>query len=258
MLLVVARTRARQLDRRAVQQMLAEVAPEPAVGRRLDLISARLLGTPYLVNPLVGSAAEPEVLVATLEGFDCVTFMETALALAWARDAGEFLRLLREIRYAGGEVAWARRHHYTTQWARHHIRRGWLSDLTRGEETVLRRKTLDLVAGLPPLPASFRYFPKRKLGRVKGRLADGDLILFVSTRRGLDVFHTGLLFFDRGCDRGGGRDRLLLRHAARSRGLVVEQGLEEFMKANRMSGFIVLRPREGVSDEPAGRETPRA
>jgi hypothetical protein len=232
---VVARTRIQTSDRRLARRILREAQALPSVGQRLDLISTRLLGSPYLTGPLIGSATEPEVFVATLAGFDCVTFMETALALAWARDVDEFLDLLREIRYAGGEVSWARRLHYATEWARYQVQRGRLRNLARGEGTALKTKTLGVLEGLGPRQASFRFFPKRKLNSISRRVADGDLILFVSTREGLDVFHTGLLFRD--------GERVLLRHAARSRGAVVEQELAEFVRANTMPGFIVLRPK---------------
>ena len=50
----------------------------------------------------------------------------------------------------------------------------------------------------------------------------------------LDVFHCGILFH-----RG---DRIIMRHAARSRGQVVEQDLVGFLGANRMTGVILVRP----------------
>jgi hypothetical protein len=37
---------------------------------------------------------------------------------------------------------------------------------------------------------------------------------------------------------------MLLRHASRSQGRVVEQELEEFLKMNRMAGIVAMRPRE--------------
>jgi hypothetical protein len=224
------------LNHQQAHRLLTAARARPAVGQRLKAISARLLGAPYLVNPLVGSATQPEVFVATLAGFDCVTFIETVLALAWSDDVAEFLDRLREIRYERGQVAWQKRHHYSTEWVRHNIRRGWLRDVTRGADTLSRTKTVDLMPGIRPRTVTFRYFPKRKLKRVSRHLADGDLIFFVSTRPKLDVFHTGLIFRD--------GERVLLRHAARSRGGVVEQELAEFVKANRMPGFIIARPRE--------------
>ena len=59
-------------------------------------------------------------------------------------------------------------------------------------------------------------------------------MFFVSTRKNLDVFHTGIIV------REG--KQLFLRHASRSRDSVVEQDLKEFLKANRMAGVIIVRP----------------
>jgi hypothetical protein len=66
------------------------------------------------------------------------------------------------------------------------------------------------------------------------RLRNGDVISFVSTHKHLDVFHAGIIVRD--------GKRILLRHASRSQGGVVEQELSEFLKANRMAGVIVVRP----------------
>jgi Protein of unknown function (DUF1460) len=60
------------------------------------------------------------------------------------------------------------------------------------------------------------------------------LIFFASTRKHLDVFHAGIIVRD--------RDKVLMRHASRSQGGVVEQELNGFLKANRMTGVIVVRP----------------
>ena len=38
------------------------------------------------------------------------------------------------------------------------------------------------------------------------------------------------------------RDTVLMRHASRSQGLVVEQELSDFLNADRMTGVIVVRP----------------
>jgi cell wall-associated NlpC family hydrolase len=70
--------------------------------------------------------------------------------------------------------------------------------------------------------------------RLAAHLQSGDLIFFASTRRNLDVFHAGIIVRD-------GKS-VLMRHASRSRGSVVEQELGEFLRANRMAGVIVVRP----------------
>jgi hypothetical protein len=61
------------------------------------------------------------------------------------------------------------------------------------------------------------------------------LIFFASIRKHLDIFHCGIIVRD--------DDRILVRHASRSRGAVVEQDLNEFMKANRMAGVLIARPK---------------
>jgi cell wall-associated NlpC family hydrolase len=226
----------RKLNHKLARQIIKEARRLPSVAERMRLISAKFIGAPYFVGPLVGSASEPEEFVATLAGFDCVTYQETVLALAWANDVDEFLNLLRRLRYKNGEVSYAGRLHYSTDWVKANVKRGFLRDLTRGADTLARTKTVDFLKDFKPRAVTFRYFPKRKLGKVSRRFQDGDLIFFASTRQGLDTFHVGLLFRDGG--------RLLMRHAARSRGGVVEQELAEFVQANPMPGFIVARPVE--------------
>lgn len=223
--------------------MLISLQDQPVVGQRLKLITEWLLGCPYLHNPLIGSDTEPEVFVVTLQGFDCVTLVETALALAWAGDVNDFLVLLRQIRYRYGDIAWRQRLHYSTDWMSYHVRSGTFSDLTRGEETRGTTRRLSLLTALPPHTTTVRYFPTQTLQDASRCVADGDIILFVSTRQELDVFHIGMLFRD--------QEDILLRHASRSRGQVVEHTLDEFVHANTMPGFIVARPRERPHPTPA-------
>jgi N-acetylmuramoyl-L-alanine amidase-like len=219
----------------SIETLLA-AAGEGSLGRRIDRLSARLLGRPYLVNPLGGGPRQRETLSDAVNGFDCVTFVESVLALAWARDRRGFRRTLRRLRYRGGRIGWTTRNHYMTGWAKENSARRLLEDLTRGPGTVVRQRKLSVVAGLPARRVRFRCFPNRQLPRLAERLSTGDVALFASTRRDLDVFHTGLLV--------RGPHGLLLRHATRARGAVVEEALASFLEAQRTSGVILLRPRE--------------
>ena len=227
------------LNRKITQQLLQDIRPLATVGERLKFITAQFLGKPYIIGPLIGSDAEPEVFTATYDGFDCVTYLETCLALAWAKKADEVSGLLHAIRYRNGNIAWEDRLHYTTDWSKYHIKRGVFTDITRGEDTLSRTKEINFLKCFAPRTITYRYFPKRKLGKVSKRLQDGDLIYFASTRKGLDTFHVGLLFWV--------NDKLVLRHSAKSKGGVVEQELAEFVKVNTMPGFIVARPKESIA-----------
>jgi hypothetical protein len=223
-------------DVQLVNQLLAATLLQSSIGERIKTISGELMGRPYLVNPLIGSTDQPEVLVTTLSGFDCVTFVESVLAMAYAHRAEDYAEWLREIRYLHGEITWNKRHHYTTDWMRHNIHAGFLSEFVRSSTTSVCTKELNIITGLPERIVSFRYYPKSKLKSLSSFFQDGDIIAFVSTKKGLDVFHVGLLVRD--------GDQVLMRHAARSRGAVVEQPLAEFVEQNRTPGFVIVRPRE--------------
>ena len=218
-----------------IESLLAAAGNGP-LGRRIERVSGSLVGRPYVVGPLGGGPGRPEPLRVSAAGFDCVTFVETVLALAWARNRREFRRMLRRLRYRAGRIGWTTRNHYMTDWARENEAEGLVVNLTRGKGTVARQRTLSVVAGLPARRTRFRCFPKRQVPRLKERLDSGDVVLFASTRRDLDVFHAGLLVRRRG--------ELRLRHATRARGAVVDEPLSAFLAAQRTSGLIVLRPRE--------------
>ncbi len=224
----------RDLDRALVREILADGRHLPALAARMERISRRFVGDPYREGPLVGSRSSREVFTASLEAFDCVTYVENVLALAWAANQRTFVERLRRIRYAGGVIDWEHRNHYMTTWIRNNAREGLVHDRTARRGSVSRSRRLDLVDGIPARTVRVRSIPKRTFLRRLGDVRDGDLAFFGSTRPDLDVFHCGLLF-----GRGG---RIVMRHAARSRGQVVEQDLAEFLGANRMTGVILVRP----------------
>ena len=114
----------RGLNRRRVRQLLSKAQllskgrGGPSVSGRIDILASLFLRYPYKSNPLIGSADSAEVFTASLDAFDCVTFIETVLALARASDVNGFSGWLRRIRYDRGRIEWERRNHYMTDWIR--------------------------------------------------------------------------------------------------------------------------------------------
>ena len=229
-------TRPRGLDLRLARSLLARVKPHRTVAARVEALSALLLGAPYEANGLVGSAETPEVFVAPLDRFDCVTYVESVYALARAADPEGFVEELRKIRYEDGLVEWARRNHYMTDWLRRNGKAGLMWPVAAEGLGVRKEKRLNVVPGLPERKVSLYPVPKSKLRAYAPRLRNGDLLLFVSTKKGLDVFHCGLLVLSGGV--------LKLRHASRSKGRVVEEDLAAFLRANRTAGILASRPQE--------------
>ena len=224
----------RDLDRTLVRQILDDAGSLPKFTFRLEAISRRFVGDPYREGPLVGSKSSREVFTASLEAFDCVTYVENVLALAWASNQRTFIERLRRIRYAGGVIDWAHRNHHMTTWIRNNMREGLVHERPIHDRSVSRSRRLDTVDGIPTRTVRVRSIPKRDFLRRPDDVRDGDLAFFGSTRPNLDVFHCGILFHR--------EERIVMRHAARSRGQVVEQDLAEFLGANRMTGVILVRP----------------
>jgi hypothetical protein len=218
-----------------VRQLLSAAGSSPSLGDRIDVLSGLLLGCPYVDQPLIGGAATPEVFTASLERFDCVTYVETVVALSRVSRAGQFADRLRQIRYRDGAVVWEHRNHYMTTWIQSNTRNGSIRRIPIPAGARRLTRLLDVVPGLPRQRASFACVPKSLVKSLEAQVKTGDLVFFVSTRAHLDVFHTGILV------RAG--DSLRMRHAARSRGVVVEQDFHDFLKRNRMTGVIVVRPR---------------
>src|SRR5262245_57681092 len=164
----------RRLSRRRVERLLSQTKSCRSAGTRIEILSRHFLGQPYKINPLIGSAEIPEVFTVSLDTFDCVTYVETILALSLATSVDEFTQWLRKIRYDGGRVAWEQRNHYMTGWIRSNLRSGAVRRLTpRDVPIVFRSRTLDLLPGLPPVRRRVQCVPKPAIGRLKRHLQTG-------------------------------------------------------------------------------------
>jgi hypothetical protein len=237
----MSETRSRGPGVRRAQPLLSQAKALRSVADRVDFHSRSLLGSPYAAAPLGGSPDALELLSASLDVFDCVTYLETVLALSLSRRAVDFPGWLRRIRYDGGRLEWARRNHYMTGWIRSNVASGVVKRIAGGVRPVLKERTLDAVPGLRRRRSRFSCVPKREIGRLTPRLATGDFVFFASTKARLDVFHCGILVRKEG--------RLVMRHASRSQGGAVEQELADFLKGHRMAGVIVVRPANGPPSE---------
>ena len=158
-----------------------------------------------------------------------------SLREVWKHEAKDFTQWLQRIRYENGRIEWRRRNHYMSGWIRNNTKAGVVRPVSMpAKDTVIRSRVLNLLPGLAAKRVQVKCLPKSNVHRIEPSLETGDLMFFASTRKNLDIFHCGIIVRD--------GQTLSLRHASRSRGLVVEQDLDEFLKANRMAGVIVVRP----------------
>jgi len=211
----------------ALEAGLGGVPPGPA---RALWASGLLLGAPYRLSPLgEGMGQDPDPRFR-LDAFDCVTLVETAVALGHARTLAEARVLLDDIRYHGPPAFERRNHYLEAQWLPANREKGWIEDVTEavaGDLALRAEKRLTpgtwraaerAGATLPGLPPSARplgtfplpLLPLDHLLEVAPRIPPGTLLLVVREDRPwrpYRVTHLGLVV-------EGPRGERRLRHAS--------------------------------------------
>lgn len=231
------------------------------IGAVMGALGTQFLGAPYLEGTL--DAPETERLVVRFDGFDCVTFVETMLALArgvvqqdyrYATFAGH----LEDQRYRNGQVnGYCSRLHYFSEWIAENDGRGTVRDVTAdlgGEalgdtlsfmsthrEAYPRFATNDsLWACIRDMEArlhgeTVHYVPQDRIHEAYDRLQTGDIIAIATDIDGLDVAHTGLVYKQEG--------QVSFLHASLSGHVKVSPDLQRYVQNNeRQIGIVVARP----------------
>jgi len=233
-------------------------------GELVAAVGGRFLGSSYREGTLGRTDDEP--LIVNLREFDCVTFVETALALARTirhRDPvpARFRRELENLRYRGGvRSGYASRLHYFSEWMSDNAKKGLIDILTDSlggrriskPVTFLSRHgpcadgtvsdaTVRLIRGIEHrLTAdSLCVIPASALASVSGSIRDGDIIAFATSLPGLDVGHTGIAVRDK-----KGAVHLLHASEKERRVVLTRQTLAEYLASHRRdTGILIARPR---------------
>ena len=94
--------------------LFASRVPAQQLPARIESISAGLLGRPYQLDPL-GEGEQGRIdrdPLIRFDVFDCLTYVETVLAMARARDATDIATQLSKIRYRDAVIGYATRNHF--------------------------------------------------------------------------------------------------------------------------------------------------
>jgi len=218
----------------------------PATGpARAVWASGELVGARYQLSPL-GEGVPPDGDPRfSLGEFDCVTLVETTIALGHARSIAEARVLLDDVRYHGLPTFENRNHYVEAQWIPVNARKGWIEDSTRSLaglqtlEAVLihtparwreASRVGNLVRGLDPsaLPIGvFRlpFVPLSQIAAIVPRIPAGTIAFVVrAERRGRPyrVTHMGIIVV-------AASGRRLVRHASSSARRVVDEPLDRFV-----------------------------
>ena len=229
-------------------------------------IARLFIDTPYKGGTLEGDSIE--TLTINLDEFDCTTFVESVLALAYT--AGEnrpswhdYAFNLRRIRYRNGEPnGYASRLHYISDWIIDNSARGNIREITGDTPGVKYNvKTLDYMTShrdaYPALADSTTFaalknaesgfsnhrFPYLRGSSLKEKdlltvIREGDIICFTTSTKGLDVSHVAIATLADG--------KILIIHASSKAGKVVVDSLPlvDYVKRNRSDGIRILRLRK--------------
>ena len=187
------------------------------IGEVVTTVGKQFVGKPYKAHTL----DEPgkEHLVVDLRGFDCVTFIENALAISRCIKENrltfdDYRRQLQSLRYRGGVIdGYSSRLHYFTDWITDNERRGSLRNVTKELGGSPIQKKLNFMtghrasyAGLTDDSAFARisrveegfggrtlyYIPTSRIAEAQTGVRSGDIIAITTDVEGLDVSHTGI------------------------------------------------------------------
>lgn len=107
--------------------------PKSDISTRITLISAEFLEKPYSLGAL-GEGMNGQIDQSPLyrtDAFDCETFVDTVLALAFGHDIHQFRRCINQIRYHRGLVSFVDRNHFTDlDWNKNNQTEGFVKDIT--------------------------------------------------------------------------------------------------------------------------------
>ena len=242
------------------------------LGRAAVRVGELAVGSPYVAYALEaymragGSPRSREPLTLWLTRFDCVSLVESCLAVARASEGAaaptwaRFGREVERMRYRGGvRKSYASRLHYFSEWISDGARRGLVRDLGAelGGEADTRplrfmtehrasyraladaRVFREIAAMERGLDDHARFvIPTARIAAVADRIESGDVLAFATSRPGLDVTHAAFAHRD-----AAGVLRVL--HAPLSGGAVEVSRLPlpEYVAAiERSTGILVARP----------------
>lgn len=220
------------------------------------------LGVPYVASTL---EKEPERLVINLRELDCTTFVESVYALSMMAKSKDlsfdnFCNKLRWLRYRDGVINdYTDRLHYTSDWIYTNQQKGIVKNVTKsagGQKLSLnlsimssntdkfkqlkgKQELIDKIkAKESEINSREHYFlAAEDIDKNAAKIKSGDIVGFVTTIKGLDISHLGIIYKD--------GEMLTFIHASSSARKVIinKEPLSDFVRSTkgRNTGIVVVR-----------------
>ncbi len=249
---------------RTIQQWLEEGLEihqqNSGIPSLISFYAGQQMGMPY-VDGLLDEPDE-ERLVVTLDGTDCVIYVEMSLALTMTTlqgktAAGDFRKNLAAVRYREGTVdGYGSRLHYFSDWLITNQDEGLLTLLFQEDELpgigpvrfmTGNRERYRHLAGNDRHwrqireaeerldDRVLRYIPADRIPEFEPHFQSGDVLAFVTTIDKLDISHTGLVLMD--------GNRAGFYHASLTGSVITDPGTihEYVQRRETIRGIVVAR-----------------
>lgn len=253
-----------EADRAIFDRYVSEMTADKSLptGELMVKTARFFLDAPYVAATL---EKEPEGLVINLREMDCMTLVENVVALTSTMQSADpsfeaFCKNLQTLRYRNGEIHdYTDRLHYTTDWIFENQRKGIVKDVTPEAGGIAFPVNVSFMSTHPDSykqlkdnpertarialkekeinARSYYYIPESDINKQAAGIKDGDVVCFVTTIKGLDISHVGVV-----CRVG---DKLTFIHASTTSKKVIvnEAPLQEYVESiKRNSGIMLVRP----------------
>lgn len=237
------------------------------MGELVGRVGTSLLDTPY-VNHTLDHSPDTEFCIVNLQELDCVTFVETTLALARSiklglTAPGDLAKQIQLFRYRDGFCdGFCSRLHYLSDWFYDNQRRGlitaYTSELPGAAEVV---KDISLMSSRPNQYTQLRkhpewvpviakqekliaarpivYIPKSAVAANEKLMQTGDIIGITTSANILDCAHTGFCYRD---DKGVLR---FLHASMKHKKVYLDEELSKYLATvHAFTGIMLARPLE--------------
>ena len=142
------------------------------MAQRLNHISAKFLGKPYILGALGEgkSARYDQSPLYRTDGFDCETFVDTVLAIAFAETADGFTQCINKVRYQAGQIEFVTRNHITDlDWNQNNQKQGYLKDITQDFKDNHNQPVAQIASAVINKPSWYQHMP---IGTIKLGILD--------------------------------------------------------------------------------------
>ncbi|MBZ0181062.1 MAG: DUF1460 domain-containing protein [Melioribacteraceae bacterium] len=221
------------------------------------------LGTDYEAHTL--EKGEKEELIINLTGLDCYTYMESLIALARCIKSSDtsfenYTKEIESLRYRNGVMGdYPTRLHYASDWLYDAAKRGFIKDITKEIGGVTFENNVNFMSTHPESykflknndefvkaiaetekeisAREYFYIPQDEIESIEDEIQEGDLLMFTTSIKGLDIAHNGIAVkMDDG--------RIHVMHAPQvgTKVQISDKPLPDYVKAvKKQNGLIVAR-----------------